>query len=35
VYVTCVTQKVEGKKNAVDLGVLEVHTAGWVNFVCI
>jgi len=30
-----VTQKVEQKKNAVEMVGLEVHTAGWVNFVCI
>ena len=23
------------KKNAVGLGGLEIHTLGWVNFVCI
>ena len=27
--------KVERKENAVDMGGLEVHTAGWVNFILI
>jgi hypothetical protein len=35
VCVTCLTEKVERKKNEVGLAGLEVLTAGWVNFVCI
>jgi len=30
-----VAQKVVGKKKAVGLGGQEVHTFGWINFVCI
>ena len=35
VCVMCLAQKVVGKKKAVGLGGQEVHTFGWINFVCI
>ena len=35
VCVMCLAQKVVWKKKAVGLGGQEVHTSGWINFVCI